>query len=132
MERKRRILVIDDEQEVLDMLQNMLEDEGYEVDVAVDGETGMDLMKLSPDLVLLDIKLPNLNGYQVLELIRNQSEVPVIMLTGIVEPVSVYHSVNLGADDYVLKPFSLRILSARIKNKLRRAGSGIYNKTILG
>lgn len=120
-------MVVDDEPQILDMLKCTLEDEGYEVDVAADGKSGLNLLtKHKPDLVLLDIRMPDLNGYQVLELIREQSGVPVIMLTGVLEPISVYQSVSLGADDYVRKPFRTRELLARIKNKLRRARSGLY------
>jgi len=119
---KTHILVIDDDLQILDMLRCTFEEEGYSVDVAADGRSGLNLLtKRNPDLVLLDIRMPDLNGYQVLELIREKSEVPVIMLTGVLEPISVHHSVNLGADDYVRKPFSMPILLARIKSKLRRA-----------
>ena len=127
MKRQTRILVVDDEQYILDMLKCTLEDEGYEVDVAADGKSALALLiEYQPDLVLLDIKMPNLNGYQVLELIRKKSEVPVIMLTGVLEAISVHQSVSLGADDYVRKPFRTRELLARIKNKLRRARFGLY------
>ena len=125
MKRQTRILVIDDEQYLLDMLKRTLEDGGYDVDCAANGKSALALLtEHKPDLVLLDIKMPDLDGYQVLELIRGKSEVPVIMLTGVLEPISVQQSVNLGADDYVRKPFRTRELLARIKNKLRRARSG--------
>jgi len=127
MKRQTRILVVDDEQYLLDMLKRTLEDEGYDVDCAADGRSALTLLtEYQPDLVLLDIKMPDLDGYQVLELIREKSEVPVIMLTGVLEPISVQQSVNLGADDYVRKPFRTRELLARIKNKLRRAKSRPY------
>jgi DNA-binding response OmpR family regulator len=120
-EIKKRVLVIDDEQSILDMLKYSLEDEGYSVDVAADGDSAMNmLVEHSPDLVLLDIKLPDIDGYRLLEQIRKKSEVPVIMLTGVDHPVSIQHSVTLGADDYVTKPFRLDQLLLRIKNKLRR------------
>ena len=125
--RKARILVVDDELQILDMLKCTLEDEGYDVDVAADGKSALVLLpEHKPDLVLLDIRMPDLDGYEVLEFIREKSEVPVIMLTGAVEPISVYQSINLGADDYVRKPFYTRELLARIKNKLKRARSGFY------
>ena len=127
MKGQTRILIVDDEQYILDMLKCTLEDGGYDVDCAVDGKSALALLTgYQPDLVLLDIRMPNLNGYQVLELVREKSEIPVIMLTGVLEPISVYHSVSLGADDYVRKPFRTRELLARIKNKLRRARSGLY------
>ena len=125
--RKTRILVVDDEPQILDMLKCTLEDEGYDVDVAADGKSALVLLpEHKPDLVLLDIRMPDLDGYEVLEFIREKSEVPVIMLTGAVDPISVYQSINLGADDYVRKPFYTRELLARIKNKLKRARSGFY------
>jgi len=124
MKRGTRILVVDDDPQILDMLKCLLEDEGYVVNTVANGNSAMALLtEQKPDLVLLDISLPDLNGYQVLSLIRERSEVPVIMLTGILEVTSVRQSVNLGADDYVRKPFRPRELLARIKSKLRRARS---------
>ena len=124
MKGKARILVVDDDPQILDMLKCILEDEGYVVNTVANGNSAMAaLTEQKPDLVLLDISLPDLNGYQVLSLIRERSEVPVIMLTGILEVTSVRQSVNLGADDYVRKPFRPRELLARIKSKLRRARS---------
>lgn len=126
MRKKARILVVDDEQYILDMLRCTLEDEGYDVEVAAEGNSALTLLaERKPDLVLLDIRMPDLNGYEVLELIRQQSDVPVIMLTGVLEPISVHQSVNPGADDYVRKPFRPPELLARIKNKLRRARGGL-------
>jgi DNA-binding response OmpR family regulator len=115
-------LVVDDEQYILDMLKCTLEDEGYNVDIAADGNSALTLLaERKPDLVLLDIRMPDLNGYEALELIRQQSDVPVIMLTGVLEPISVKQSMELGADDYVRKPFGILELLARIQAKLRRA-----------
>ena len=125
MKRGTRILVVDDDVQILDMLKCTLEDEGYEVDVAADGNSALTLLtKYKPDLLLLDIRMPDLDGYEVLKLIREKSEIPVIMLTGIREPHSVHQSLDLGADDYVPKPFYTRELLARVKNKLKRARSG--------
>lgn len=125
MKKATHILIVDDDSQILDMLKCTLENEGYDVDVAADGKSALALLPdCKPDLVLLDLKMPDLDGYQVLKLIREQSEVPVIVLTGVLDPRSVYDSVNLGADDYVRKPFRSRELLARIHNKLRRASSG--------
>jgi DNA-binding response OmpR family regulator len=122
MRKKARILVVDDEQYILDMLKCTLADESYNVDIAVDGNSALTLLaERKPDLVLLDIRMPDLNGYEALELIRQQSDVPVIMLTGVLEPISVKQSMELGADDYVRKPFGILELLARIQAKLRRA-----------
>jgi len=124
MKGKARILIVDDDPQILDMLKCILEDEGYVVNTVANGNSAMAVLtEQKPDLVLLDISLPDLNGYQVLSLIRERSEIPVIMLTGIHEVISVRQSVSLGADDYVRKPFRPRELLARIKSKLRRARS---------
>ena len=125
MKRHPCIMVVDDEPTILRLLDRTLRPAGYDVVLASEGSLVLKLLEQhSPDLVILDIMMPGLNGFQVLEFIREKSEVPVIMLTGVVEPISVYQSVNLGADDYVRKPFRTRELLVRIKNKLRRARSG--------
>ncbi len=96
MEKKTHILVVNDEQHILQLLRKTLELEGFAVTVAADGNSALArLAEQAPDLVPLDIRMPGLDGYQVLELIREKSEVPVIMLTGVLEPISVHHSVNL-------------------------------------
>ncbi len=118
--KKEYILVVDDEEAVRDMLKYALEEEGYGVVAATDGNSALALLlEHKPDLVLLDIQLPDIHGYRVLERIRERSEVPVIMLTGVDHPISVQHSVSLGADDYVRKPFQIDQLLLRIRNKLR-------------
>jgi len=122
MEKKAHILVVDDEQYVRELLRRTLEQEGYAVTLAADGSSALvRLREQTPDLVLLDIRMPDLTGYQVLERIREQFDVPVIMLTGVLEPTVVEQSVGLGADDYIRKPFNPRVLLARIEAKLRRA-----------
>ena len=124
MEKKAHILVVDDEQYVRELLKRTLEQEGYAVTLAADGSSALvRLREHTPDLVLLDIRMPDLTGYQVLEHIREQSDIPVIMLTGVLEPTAVEQSVGLGADDYIRKPFNPRVLLARIEAKLRRARS---------
>ncbi len=124
MEKKAHILVVDDEQYVRELLKRTLEQEGYAVTLAADGSSALvRLREHTPDLVLLDIRMPDLTGYQVLERIREQFDVPVIMLTGVLEPTAVEQSVGLGADDYIRKPFNPRVLLARIEAKLRRARS---------
>jgi len=97
MKKRAHLLVVDDDPQILDMLTCTLEDEGYTADIAANGSSALTLLtEHNPDLVLLDIKMPDLNGYEVLQLIREKTEIPVIMLTGVLEPVSVYHSVRLG------------------------------------
>ena len=118
----KSILVIDDDQRMLRLVKALLEPEGFDVSTAADGVYGMQLLKETKvDLVLLDVLMPGLDGYQVLQSIREHSSVPIIMITGIKEKDSVIKSLNLGADDYVTKPFNKEELLARIRNKLKRA-----------
>ncbi|MDP2744444.1 MAG: response regulator [Dehalococcoidia bacterium] len=122
MEKKTHILVVDDEQSILQMLRKTLELEGFAITVAVNGNSALALLaEQAPDLVLLDIRMPGLNGYQVLERIRESSNVPVIMLTAVREQTAAERSLGLGADDYITKPFITPVLIARIRAKLRRA-----------
>jgi len=94
------------------------------VTLAVDGNSALArLTEHKPDLVLLDIRMPDLSGYQVLERMREESDAPVIMLTRALEPTAVEQSVGLGADDYIRKPFNPRVLLARVHTKLRRVTS---------
>ena len=119
----KTILAIDDDPNVLKLLESILGPEGYQVIVAAGGAYGMTLLNEDkPDLVLLDIGMPGPDGYEVLERIRACSAVPVIMLTGTLGTESVRKCLNLGADDYVRKPFSPRELVARIQVKLRKTG----------
>jgi len=122
MKKHQLVLVVDDQQETLGMLTRTLELEGYDVAVATDGNSALALLeKHKPDLIILDIVMLELDGFQVLNLIRQRSNVPIIMLTGKREMTSVHRALNLGADDYVRKPFSTHEVVARVKAKLRRA-----------
>jgi DNA-binding response OmpR family regulator len=106
----------------LQLQKKTLESAGYDVSLASDGVYGMELFKeKKPDLVILDIKMPGPDGYQVLDSIRQQSNVPVIMVTGIRQADTIAKTLNLGADDFMMKPFSPSELIARIRAKLRRA-----------
>lgn len=123
MKKTPYILAVDDEEYVLQVIKRTLEPEGYVVTTAADGSSALaSLFEHQPDLVLLDIKLPDTNGYQVLERIREMSDVPVIMLTAVLEVASIQQSLDLGADDYIRKPFRPRELIARVRAKLRRLG----------
>ena len=118
----QKILVIDDDPNAVRMLGLVLRVAGFEVMTAYDGEEGLEqLYTHHPDLVLLDIVLPRMSGWTVCQRIREFSDVPVIMLTGVLEPTAVEQSIGLGADDYIRKPFHPRVLLARIQAKLRRA-----------
>ena len=122
MENKIHVLVVDDEQYITKLVERTLKDAGYAVTVANDGISALRMLaEKEPDLVLLDIRMPGLDGFQVLERIRDSSEVPVLMLTAVHETTALAHSLGLGANDYIEKPFLPRVLIARIQAKLRRA-----------
>lgn len=117
-----RILVVDDEKTIVKGLKFSLEKEGYEVVTAYDGEEALRLFKdENPDLVVLDLMLPELDGFEVCRRIRKGSDVPIVMLTARGEDIDKILGLELGADDYVTKPFNPRELTARIKAILRRA-----------
>jgi DNA-binding response OmpR family regulator len=118
-----RILVVDDEPAVTDLLAYNLRKERYDVLVAADGRRALDLARdASPDLILLDLMLPLVDGLDVCRELRKTSSVPIIMITARGEEIDRVVGLELGADDYVSKPFSVRELLARIKAVLRRAG----------
>ncbi len=115
------ILVIEDDQDMLQLFKRILEPEGYRVILSADGNYGMTLLKEDkPDLVLLDIMMPGPDGFMTLNSIRQYSNVPVIMVTAKRETETLQRAIDLGADDYVKKPFRPNELLARIKAKLRR------------
>ena len=117
-----RILVVDDETAVTDLLAYNLRKAGYETLLAADGREALRLARQSnPDLILLDLMLPEVDGLDVCRELRKTSEVPVIMLTARGEEIDRVVGLELGADDYICKPFSMRELLARIKAVLRRA-----------
>ncbi len=118
-----KILVVDDEKAINDIIQYNLEGEGYKITSAYDGQECLDIFKSQKfDLIILDIMMPKLDGFSVLREIRKTSQTPVIMLTAKQEEVDKVLGLELGADDYVVKPFSIRELTARIKAILRRNG----------
>ena len=118
---KSKILVIDDEPSILNVVTAYLRAEGYEYNTADDGPAGLKAFRaFKPDLVVLDIMLPGMDGIEVLSQIRRESDVYVIMLTAKSEEVDKVVGLSVGADDYLTKPFSPRELMARIKAALRR------------
>ena len=126
MEKHTCIMVVDDEQAILRMLSRTFEPEGYGVILADNGRSALELLEeCRPDLVILDIMMPGLDGFQVLDLIRQRSNIPVIMLTARCEVTTLHDALCLGADDYVRKPFRKGELLARIRAKLRRAGAEV-------
>ena len=115
------ILVVDDEKPIVDILRMNLEKNGYRVIEAYDGITAVDkALSEEPDLILLDVMLPGQDGFNVCKKIRETSGVPIIMLTAREEEVDKILGLELGADDYMTKPFSIRELMARVKANLRR------------
>ena len=121
-EERKHILVVDDEPRMVRFVRMNLELEGYQVTTAANGMEALDKVREElPDLVLLDVMMPELDGYETLERIRQVSSVPVIMLTVKAEEEDKVRGLELGADDYVTKPFSPRELASRVKAALRRA-----------
>jgi len=116
-----KILVVDDELNIRQILETRLSIRGYTVILASNGEEALDLFqKEQPNLVILDIMLPHLDGYEVCSQIRKESQVPIIMLTALGDISDRVMGLELGADDYVMKPFSPKELEARIRSVLRR------------
>lgn len=117
----RRILVVDDEERMVRFIRLNLEQDGFEVVEAFSGQQAMDKLRQTlPDLVLLDVMLPDFDGFEVLRLIRENNDVPVIMLTAKAEEDDRVKGLELGADDYITKPFSPRELTSRVRAVLRR------------
>ncbi len=117
----KKILVVDDEKPIVEILKLNLQKENYEVYEAYDGEEALLKAKtIQPDLILLDVMLPKIDGFTVCRKIRETSSVPILMLTAREEEVDKVLGLELGADDYITKPFSVRELMARIKANMRR------------
>lgn len=118
---RRRILVVDDEERMVRLIRLNLERDGFEVVEALNGREALEKLRdTTPDLVLLDVMMPDLDGFEVLQMIREISNVPVIMLTAKGEENDRVRGLELGADDYVVKPFSSRELVSRVRAVLRR------------
>ncbi len=119
-----KVLVVDDEASIVNIISYNLKKEGYEVITAEDGENGLELaLSESPDLILLDIMMPKMDGYEVCRKVREKSNVPIIMLTARADEVDKVIGLEMGADDYVTKPFGNRELIARVKAHLRRSAA---------
>lgn len=117
----KKILVVDDEKNIVDIIAFNLHKEGYDVICAYDGEKGLALaLSENPELILLDIMMPGLDGFEVCKKVRETSQTPIIMLTARAEEVDKVLGLELGADDYVTKPFGVRELMARVKANIRR------------
>ncbi len=118
---EKKVLIVDDEKPIVEILKINLQKEGYVVFEAYDGEEAVSkAMTINPDLILLDVMLPKLDGFSVCKKIREKSSVPILMLTAREEELDKILGLELGADDYITKPFSIRELMARVKANMRR------------
>jgi DNA-binding response OmpR family regulator len=128
--KRRKILVVDDEERMVRFIRLNLEHDGFIVSEASNGKQALQRLRdVTPDLILLDVMMPDMDGFEVLEMIREINSLPVIMLTAKGEENDRVRGLELGADDYVTKPFSPRELTSRIKAVLRRAegpGTGMH------
>jgi two-component system alkaline phosphatase synthesis response regulator PhoP/two-component system response regulator ResD len=122
----KTVLVVDDERNIVELVRLYLEKDGFAVLAASDGEQALALhARHEPDLVILDLMLPKIDGFEVCREIRRRGETPILMLTARSDDVDSIVGLELGADDYVTKPFNPRALVARVKAILRRVGSGV-------
>jgi len=124
MGKKPSILLVDDDPQLIRLVRANLESVGYRVLVAMDAHSALKLVEMeTPDMIILDIMLPEIDGYELCQRIREFSAIPIIMLTAKVEDSDKVRGLKLGADDYLTKPFSVQELLARIEAVLRRTGS---------
>jgi two-component system, OmpR family, alkaline phosphatase synthesis response regulator PhoP len=119
-----RVLIIEDDEAIRRLVVGALQQEGYEVSVALDGAEGLEAFaRARPDVVVLDLRLPDIHGFEVCHRIRQQSASPILMLTAMSEEEEVVRGFQIGADDYLTKPFSVRVLLARVEALVRRSGT---------
>ena len=123
-----RVVVVDDEAPIVDLVRGYLEAEGMDVVTAADGPSGLELTRKAPDVVVLDVNLPGLDGFEVLRRVRTFSDAYVIMLTARAEEIDRIVGLSVGADDYLVKPFSPRELVARVKALLRRPRASVAGR----
>jgi len=126
----QKILIIEDEIAIQNILKNYLEDTGYTVETAADGMEGYSKFQATNfDLILLDIMMPKIDGYVVLEMIRKESNIPVMMITAMGEVVDQIKAFELKVDDYITKPFDMKLVLARVAALLRRSEVGVRGST---
>ena len=129
---EQRVLIVEDEDWVVRMVKGYLRQEGFHVQAAADGEQALsDFQKYQPHLIILDLMLPKLDGLEVARRVRKASDVPIIMLTARGDEADRVAGLEIGADDYVVKPFSPRELVSRVRAVLRRSDGSSYRPTIL-
>lgn len=117
---KPLVLIVEDERDIADMLKSYFEMSGYLATVALDGASALEKAKRSPDVILLDVGLPDMDGFSICRMLRDVHACPIIFLTARVEDADAIDGFAAGADDYVTKPFSLEVLGARVKAQLAR------------
>ena len=118
---REKILVVEDEENILEAIKYSLTSEGFDVYGAEDGEKGLEMAReLAPDLVVLDVMLPKIDGFEVCRMLRKDMDLPVFMLSAKAEEIDRVVGLEIGADDYITKPFSMRELVVRVRNSLRR------------
>ena len=124
VETAKKILLVDDEPNIVKALKAYLEKAGFRVVTAADGHSALAVFeKEHPDFMILDLNLPGMDGFEVCKIVRKTSDIPILMLTARVEETDRLIGLEIGADDYVLKPFSPREVVARVKVILRRSGN---------
>ncbi|UCH42176.1 MAG: response regulator transcription factor [Dehalococcoidales bacterium] len=127
-----RIMVVDDEPNIIELARLYLEREGYQVEGVADGQVALSrLGDVNPDLVVLDVMLPDIDGFEVCRQLRTKSDVPILMLTARREDIDKILGLEMGADDYLTKPFNPRELVARVKAILRRYQAGVQASDII-
>ena len=118
---REKILVVEDEENILEAIKYSLTSEGFDVYGAEDGEKGLEMAReLAPDLVVLDVMLPKIDGFEVCRMLRKDMDLPVFMLSAKAEEIDRVVGLEIGADDYITKPFSMRELVVRVRNSLSR------------
>src|SRR3990172_52139 len=126
------ILIVDDEAKIVRLARDYLEKNGFRVIAASDGQSALTTARRErPDLIVLDLMLPGMDGREVCRILRRESDVPIIMLTALSEEVDQVTGLELGADDYITKPFSPRALVARVRAMLRRVHGGVKTPAII-
>lgn len=128
----KRILIVDDEKKIVDIVRAYLEREGYHVTAAYDGESALALVKTeAPDMIILDLMLPGVSGWDVCRTLRSKSDIPIIMLTARDEVTDKIVGLELGADDYMPKPFDPKELVSRVRALFRRTGGKMVPGTLI-
>lgn len=126
-----KVLIVDDDSDMITMVKEYLSLKGYEVFIALDGEIALNKIKHSPDIILLDVNMPKMNGFEVCMKIRELVTCPIIFLTAREEEQDKINGLEMGGDDYILKPISLKELEARIKAHLNREKRIIKKKSVI-